>query len=179
MANGHSIESFVRTVLLRDLRRMTYDCGLHYLAFGAIAVGIEFLGACQDAEDFGKQGLSGRRFEQGIEDFMRPVDARYSAYNQPGSPFYLYKHLRCGMAHIMRPQGAVGFTCRSDAEKSGYRHLDLVAFGGGRQGVIMTAEGFYDDFAKACEILLTQLPSKTGPKFTDVYLPVSELPRRT
>jgi len=149
---------------------------LHYLAFGVIAVGIEFLGACQDTDDFGEEGLSRRRFEKGIDDFMAKVDARYSIYNQKHSPFYLYKHLRCGMAHIIRPQGGVAFISRSDAEKAGYRNLDPLS---GGQVVLMTAEGLYDDFAAACELLLAQLPNKTGPKFTEIYLPVSELPPRS
>ena len=175
MPNGHSLESFVRTVLLGDLRRMTYDCGLHYLAFGVIAVGIEFLGACQDVDDFGKEGSSRRRFERGIDDFMAKVDPRYSTYNQQSSPFYLYKHLRCGMAHIMRPQGAVAFTSRSGANADGYRHLDTIP---GRAAILMTAEDFYDDFSAACKLLLADLPTKVGTKFTDIYLPVSELPPR-
>jgi len=155
---------------------MTYDCGLHYLTFGVIAVGIEFLGACQDTDEFGQEGLSRRRFEKGIDDFMAGVDARYSTYNQKNSPFYLYRHLRCGMAQIMRPQGGVVFDSRSGAKKDGYCHLESVP---GRRAVLMTAEDFYDHFAAACGILLAQLPTKTGPKFTDIYLPVSELPPRS
>ena len=79
---------------------MIDDRHLHYLSFGVVAVGIEFLGACQDPNDFSKPGLSSRRFERGITDFMQQVDARYVAYNQKTSPFNLYKHLRCGMAQL-------------------------------------------------------------------------------
>ena len=40
---------FIRAVFLNDLRRMVYDANLHYLAFGTIADGIEFIGACDNA----------------------------------------------------------------------------------------------------------------------------------
>jgi len=173
MSSGHSIESFVKTVLLNDIRRMTYDCGLHYLAFGNIAVGIEFLGACEDAHPFHKQGESRDRFKLGIENYMAKVNPLYATYNDPKSPFHLYKYLRCGMAHVMRPQGTVGFIGRSQAENAGYSHLSLVYQG---QALLLTAEDFYDDFEKACQIFLADLPKKTDPKFQAIYLPVSDLP---
>jgi hypothetical protein len=172
MSPGHSLESFVKTVLLKDIHRMTYDCGLHYLAFGTIAVGIEFLGACEDAHPFEQPGESRRRFKLGIERYMALVEPRYATYNDRNSPFFLYKHLRCGMAHIMRPQGTVGFICRSDAQKAGHAHLSLV---NGGQALLLTAEDFYDDFAKACQLLLANLPAKTDSKLKSIYLPVSEL----
>ncbi len=53
-----SLTHFIQTVLLGDLRRMVYDAKLHYLAFGTIAVGIEFLGACEDAYPFNESGHS-------------------------------------------------------------------------------------------------------------------------
>jgi hypothetical protein len=174
MSTGHTIQSFVNTVFLDELRRMTYDYGLHYLAFGTIAVGIEFLGACEDLHPFEHPGQSKSRFTLGIDKYMANVDSRYSSYNNENSLFFLYKHLRCGMAHIMRPQGNIGFTCREAAQKAGHSHLSLLH---GEHVLLMTAEDFYDDFEKACGFLLSDLPNKTEPKFQSIYLPVSEIPR--
>jgi hypothetical protein len=170
---GHNLESFINTVLIKDLKRMVYDAELHYVGFGNVAVGIEFLGACVDGDPFEQQGLSKKRFAAGIDTYMSQIDSRYATYNDQLSPFYLYKYLRCGMAHIMRPQGTIGFCCRSDAQKAGYTHLDTV---NGGNALLLTAEGFYDDFAKACALLLADLPTKTDAKFQADYLPVSELP---
>ena len=172
MTTGHSLESFVKDVLLDDLRKMVYDCGLHYLAFGTIAVGIEFLGACTDADPWNERGKSKKRFSAGIDTYMDKVDSLYAVFNADSSPYNLYRHLRCGMAHILKPQGGVGLTCRSDAASSGMNHLDEIH---GGAAIVMTPEDFFDDFAKACGILLGDLPAKTESKFTDVYLPVTRV----
>jgi len=174
MTTGHDLESFIRTVLLKDIRRMVYDCGLHYLGFGTIAVGIEFLGACTDSDPWDISGKSRTRFAAGIDTYMKPVDPRYATYNDPSSPYYLYKHLRCGMAHILKPQGGIGLTCRGDAQSTGLKHFDCVP---GRKAIVMTPEDFYDDFDQACQILLGDLRSKSSPKFTSVYLPVQQIRR--
>jgi hypothetical protein len=170
--SGHSIESFVLSVFLDDLHRMTYDYGLHYLAFGTIAVGIEFLRACEDAFPFEEKGKSQARFKLGINGYMARVDPRYTTYNDR---FYLYRHLRCGMAHVLRPLGTVGFSSRSAAHKAGQKHLDLVLVRG-HEILLLTAEDFYDHFEQACGHLLDDLLTKTDPKFQSVYLRVSELP---
>lgn len=75
------------------------------------------------------------------------------------------------MAHILKPQGGIGFTCRGDARPSGLKHFDRIP---GGTAIIMTPEAFYDDFEKACGILLQDLPS-TESKFTSVYLPVQQI----
>lgn len=172
---GLSLKSFIETILINDLGRMTKDYGLHYLAFGSIAVGIEFLGACQDEEPFSKERLSRKRFNAGINDFMRRIDKRYYDFNQDGSPFNLYEQLRCGMSHVLRPQGTLKFCGKEAAEKDGYKHLEILP---SNLGVLMTAEDFYDDFAKACHLLLADLPNKTSGKFAAIFLPVTDLPAK-
>ena len=160
---------------------MAYGGDLQYLSFGNIAVGIEFLGACTDNHPFEQPGLSKARFKSGIDTYMAQVDSRYQDYNHfnlncsgtPTSPYYLYKHPRCGMAHIIRPQGAIGFCSRNEAQQDGYSHLEKFPDG---SKIVMTAEDFYDDFEKACDLLIADLPNKTGSKFTGVYLPVGDFP---
>jgi len=66
-----TLTDFIRRVLLGDLKRMVYDAKLHYLAFGTIAVGIEFLGACEDAHPFNKEGESKERFRIGMDRMAR------------------------------------------------------------------------------------------------------------
>jgi len=160
---------FIRAVFLNDLRRMVYDANLHYLAFGTIAVGIEFLGACDDAHPFNESGKSTERFDLGMKRMAR-LDPRYSTYNQKTSSFYLYKYLRCGTAHVMRPAGPILFSQRSHDEGDPEKHLDLI---GGK--LLFISEDFCDHFAQCCETLIQELPGKTSPKLTDPYLWVGDV----
>ena len=170
--SGHTLPDFINKVLLQQLREMVYGPAL-YLSYGQIAAGIELLGACRDSHDFTQRGHSGCRFERGISDYMARVDARYASYNNSASPFYLYEHLRCGMAHLLRPQGGkIGFTGRGNAQGLGLNNLNIVNTQGG-QALILVGETFYDDFEKACGLLLADLPNLTHPKLQGVFLPTS------
>lgn len=170
--SGHDLKSFIETVLIKQLKVMAYTGETQYLAFGNVAMGIEFLGACTDTHGFGDSGHSKKRFTAGIETYMKRVNPLYSDYNDSSKPYCLYKNLRCGMAHIIRPQGNIGLIGKAGAQQAGRTHLDLL----NNETILLTAEDFYEDFAKACGLLLADLPSKTGTKFTDTYLPVSNLP---
>jgi hypothetical protein len=159
-----SIVEFVERVLLRDLRSMIYEAKLHYLAFGSIAVGIEFLGACADDHPFQASGHSAERFERGIADFMTQTDSRYKRYHD-----CLYKHLRCGVAHVMRPSGNVLFTSREESVQDQTHHFQII-----NDQLLLVCEDFYDDFAMACRALIDQLPSLTSPKIQQPYLVITE-----
>lgn len=169
--SGHNLKSFIETVLIKQLKLIAYTGETQYLSFGNIAMGIEFLGACTDVHPFDRSGLSKDRFKAGIETYMKQVDSRYSDYNDPNKPYYLYKNLRCGMAHIIRPQGNIGLIGKAGAQAAGRSHLDLL----NSNCILLTAEDFYDHFAEACHLLIADLPTKTGQKFTEVYLPVGQL----
>lgn len=169
---NQTIEWFIDTVLLRDLRHMIYDANLHYLGFGTVACAIEFLGACLDRNDFNKQGLSKRRFEKSIAELFVPIDRRYEPFNVENSDYYLYKHLRCGMAHIMRPQGNVAFTTREESMVDGTSHLEIES---SINKLILVSEDLYDHLEIACAELKNKmnLPS-TYKNLTDSYLPIIE-----
>lgn len=164
-----TLVDFIRAVLLGELRRMVYEARLHYLAFGTIAVGIEFLGACDDDEPFNKSGLSTPRFGLGI-DRMAKVDARYADYNKKDSPYNLYKHLRCGTAHIMRPAGPIAYSERAHDDGGPVQHLEVV-----NGKLLLVSEDFYDHFAQCCETLISELPAARAPKLRDPYLWVGDL----
>jgi hypothetical protein len=159
-----SIQELVERVLLRDLRRMVYEAKLHYLGFGSIAVGIEFLGACVDDHPFEASGCSAERFKRGIDDFMIKSDSRYEEYHDR-----LYKHLRCGIAHVMRPSGKVLFTSRDESLQDQTHHFQLIS-----DQLLLVCEDFYDDFASACQALIDQLPNLTSPKLQQPYLVINE-----
>jgi hypothetical protein len=158
------LADFIRVVLLNDLRRMVYEAKLHYLAFGTIAVGVEFLGACDDRHPFQQSGLSESRFNLGIQRLSRS-DSRYGQYNQRSSPYCLYRFLRCGTAHVMRPAGAVLFSQRSHWAQRPGSHL--AEFNG---QLLLICEDFYDHLARGCETLIEDLPRMTAPKLQNPYL---------
>jgi hypothetical protein len=163
------IEEFVKRVFLHDLRGMIYEARLQYLAFGIIAVGIAFLGACMDAYPFNESGHSPERFDRGVQDFLSTSDARYRQYNDVTSPYRLYKHLRCGMAHVMRPQGKVLFTSRDESTQDGTKHLEII-----NDQLLFVCEDFYDHFASACQLLVDRLPSLKSSKLERPYLVITE-----
>lgn len=167
---GFDVSQFVKTVLQKDLKKMVHCCELHYLAFGQIAVGIEFLGACRDSHDFGQQGHSGCRFERGITDYMARIDSRYAQFNNSASPYYLYKQLRCGMSHLLRPQGKVAVTTRAEALVDGRAHLTVDT---ALDKLVFVSEQFYDDFYAACDLLLADLPTLTHVKLQGTYLTIT------
>lgn len=163
------IEEFVKRVFLNDLRGMIYEARLHYLAFGTIAVGIEFLGACVDAYPFNESGHSAERFDRGVQDFLSTSDARYEQYNKMTSRYRLYKHLRCGMSHVMRPQGKVLFTSREESTQDGTKHLEII-----NEQLLLVCEDFYDHFASACQLLVDRLPGLKSSKLERPYLAITE-----
>jgi len=163
------LTEFIRVVLLDNLRKMVYDANLHYLGFGTIAIGVEFIGACFDEHPFHQERLSRPRFDQGIQRLAR-IDPRYQQYNQPSSPYFLYKFLRCGMAHVMRPQGPVLFSSREHWPECPSMHLSEVNY-----HLLLICEDFYDHFAQSCEDLIRELPSMSAPKLADPYIFVASL----
>lgn len=166
----HDIEWFINTVLLGDIKSMICDHSFHYLGFGTVACGIEFLGACMDDKPFGKQGLSRKRFEDAITLLF---DCRYHQYASAKSKYDLYKHLRCGMAHIMRPQGKVAFTTHIESIQDGTQHLEVQT---DMDQLILISETFYHDFANACRKLKQEMRAGDyHKKLTDEYLSISEI----
>lgn len=174
MATSHSIESFTKEVLIDQLGEMVMKHRLLYLAVINITAGIEHLGACEDTLPFDTPGTAGDRFRLGVSAYLGKINPAYLPYNIKDDAQELYKHLRCGLLHILKPKGSVfGILGRSDAVEAGYKHLQYVP---SVDKVLIVVEDFYDDFKEACELMISQLPSKNGSKFTDDFLPVRELP---
>lgn len=167
-----TIEWLINTILLQDLDRIIYSCGLHYIGFGIIASGIEFLGACLDDKDFNEECLSRKRFEKAIKTTF---ELKYHQYADKDSPYVLYKHLRCGMAHIMRPQGKVVFTTRAESIEDGTSNL-MVFSVNSIDKLVIVSEDFYDDFVNACKNVKQKLESgKYSKKLSDPFLSVTAL----
>jgi hypothetical protein len=98
-----TVEQFIDIVLVHDIGQMVYDCKLHYLSFGAIAQGIEFLGACLGELPFEEEGQSDDRFRKAINKLF---PKRYEKHRKGQSKHDLYQFLRCALVHQLRPQGS-------------------------------------------------------------------------
>ena len=158
-----NLSRFIDEILIHQLDAMI-RCGAGYLAFGQISIGIEFLGACHDSFDFEEPYKSRERFKLGITEYMAKIDPRYATYNDAQSPYYLYKHLRCGMAHLVRPQGKVGLTGGDNFTL----HLREIK---NPDAIILVLNPFFEDFKKACAILKSEIPNLSHPKISQIYLP--------
>jgi hypothetical protein len=166
---------FIDTVLLGDLRRMILDCQLHYLGFGVMASGIEFLGACMDAHPINEDGHSKARFNAAIRGLF---DSRYVAYIDNRDPRHdLYTNLRCGMAHVIRPQADIAFTHRRESQEEKTSHLQIVA---GTGKLVLVSEDLYEDFATAAGHLRDRMGRREfAKKPTDLYVSVGLPPHLT
>jgi hypothetical protein len=160
---------FIDKVLLGDLKRMIVDCQLHYLGFGNVASGIEFLGACIDNYPMGKKNVSQKRFNNAVRILF---DARYALYVDAAPDYDLYTNLRCGMAHIIRPQGNLVFTTRTESEKDHTTHLEMIP---GTNKLVLISEDLYADFTEAALRLRVQMANGEHPKHaSDLYLAITE-----
>ena len=96
-----TIDWFIDSVLVRDIATVI-GSGAGYLAFSLIAQGIELLGALLDEQEFNDSNLSEGRFRTALRELFPRT---YASHSTKGGEFYLYEDLRCGMAHVLRPQG--------------------------------------------------------------------------
>ncbi|MDE3021819.1 MAG: hypothetical protein KGI54_08165 [Pseudomonadota bacterium] len=155
----NDIESFINKTLKLDLGTMVSTQGLQYLSFGIMGTMIEFLGACFDSKGFFKGGLSRLRFSEAIQK----LDAfqGYRGYDVKNSKHDLYKNMRCGMAHIGRPDKGVAFAERNDPI-NGEDHLKVLPIEDGTKRLILVCEDLYCDLSKAADELLIKM--KSGDK---------------
>lgn len=165
---NQNIDWFFDVVLFGNIHNLVTIDEQHYLGFGVIACATEFLGACTDSQPFDKSGLSEKRFNSAIKNHF---DSKYHQYLPRSSPHNLYKHLRCGMAHIIRPQGHVAFTTRAESVTDGTKHLAVHQPTG---KLILISESFLEDFENAARDVKAKMSTGTfSKKLTDPYLPIS------
>ena len=146
-----------------------------YLGAAIIAGGIEFLGACLDAADISDDGLSAARFCLALNELF-PADyrqySRVAPYTKHQKPTHdLYSALRCGMAHVLRPQG-VSLTTSVEASALGLTHLQLVTRGSVSQPLIVVDQ-FITDYRSAVTELKRRIEASPLPtKLQGTFLPV-------
>jgi hypothetical protein len=154
---------------------MVYECKLHYLSFGVIAQGIEFLGACLDELDWDAKNQGESRFNKAIKELFKSSNNEYIKYTSSTSGHYLYEGLRCGLIHMMRPQKSIWLTHREESLKDGTSHL-----GKKDEKLFLVVEDLYDDFKKACEKIIYKIEHNkiTNTKIKDSYITILDLSKQ-
>ena len=149
---AHTIKTFIEKVLINQIRRIQQEHNFHYLSFGLISQGIEFLGACLDEHPFDTNlRISRHRFATTILELFPPPYHSCASIPPASSPEYsLYKSLRCGFLHIMVPKSNLEVI--QEKEKTTYNcsHLDIVEIRGNERFVLVSQE-FFADFERACQ----------------------------
>ena len=174
LTDEKDIPWFLDHVVVNDIKK-TIDAGAGYLAFGLIAQAIEVLGALLDEQEIhvNKPGVPETRFGLAIDLVFEPINKDYARHNKTTSPYYLYEHLRCGMAHVLVPKAPLIFTGRHDALVMGFRHLQEFNPGTADAQLLLVIEDFHDDLAAACARAKKLIKKKTHPKLKQGYITVT------
>lgn len=149
----------IKTIFLPEMRSIIFEHnGSAYMKFINLAVGIEYLGAFFDSEDFIEEGLSQDRFDKALKKLF---PKKYLKYSKADNQFYLYEKFRCSFVHQLRPGNNVVITYRDESKKEGTTHLEPTKSG----LLVLVLEDFFEDFEKACKTLFKldrkgKLPSK-------------------
>ncbi|HRQ88042.1 MAG TPA: hypothetical protein PLA50_04545 [Bacteroidia bacterium] len=158
------IYRFIEEIVKRDLPELAMKNA--YFGAGVLAGGVEFFGACLDTDPIAEEGKSAARFCQAINElfpseyhqFSRP--APYTKALKPAHD--LYSCLRCGMAHVLRPQGVLLTGTVAEATDDGNTHLQILTRDG-RDYPLIVVEQFMLDFVSAATALEKRLAAAPLP----------------
>jgi len=173
-SNLHTIQSFILRILVEEVRDIQQKGGHHYLSFGLITQGIEFLGSFFDEEEFHTTGMGKQRFRKAIAELF---PERYDPYNFDKSPYDLYRDLRCGLVHSVLPKTSLELIKAADKGRFGGDHLDIKMVRG-KEKLLLVAEDFFKDYEGACVKLISRIeegnlqgldPKKADLKKTILY----------
>ncbi|NOZ47186.1 MAG: hypothetical protein GXO79_10460 [Chlorobi bacterium] len=141
-----NVKEFINVVLISEIKKIQQEHGHHYLSFGLISQGIEFLGACIDNHEFHAGGKSRTRFNKAIKELF-PND--YHQYVKRRTvPFDLYSNLRCGLLHIVVPGSDIELIQESEISDFG-NHLEKKEIRN-RIRLVLVSQQLMSDFEDAC-----------------------------
>jgi hypothetical protein len=127
------------------------DSKLDFHAFIVLSIGIEFLGAFTDSEDFNDFGLSKSRFENSLEHWFTN-----KWYKEKKA--WVFENLRGPLVHQYRAGKEILLTskCKNDVDLS--KHLTV---SDGK--IIFVLEQLFDDFKKAHEKRKREFDKENNP----------------
>ena len=162
----------------RFVKKEIPDLATHnaYLGASILAGSIEFFGACLDTFPIAEESKSAARFCLAINELFPP---EYLPFSRP-APFSkklkpvhdLYTCLRCGMAHVLRPQGVSLVGSIGEAAANGHKHLDIVRPNGKDRPLIVVEQFRLDFVAAATELEKRLMAVPLDPKLQGDFLSV-------
>lgn len=159
------IHQFLDEMVIKEIPRLAMVN--HYYGAGLIAGAIEFLGACLDSHPIAEERKSAERFCHAVNELFPPSYLPFSRqppYTNAVKPTHdLYTCLRCGMAHVLRPQGVCLTATLEEARTDGNAHLDILNRSCKTMPLIIV-EQFKNDFIAAAEELQRRLKAAPLPQ---------------
>ncbi len=158
------ITNFLEQLVKKELPELAMKNA--YFGAGIIAGGIEFLGNCLDTDPIIAEGKSAARFCHALNELFPAVYQQFSRrapFTKAEKPTHdLYSCLRCGMAHVLRPQGVLLTGTTKEATEDGNTHLQILARGG-TDFPLIVVEQFVADFVTAIDQLEKRLAASGTP----------------
>ncbi len=152
--NIMKVKEFINNVLINEIKDIQQKEGHHYLSFGLISQGVEFLGACLDNNDFNVKNKSKERFNKAIKELF-PDDYKQYVKNRTTDQFDLYGNLKCGLLHIVVPGSDIELIQTSEISYFG-NNLDEKIIRG-KKRLILVSEIFMSDFEDACKEVIHRI----------------------
>lgn len=151
------VDDFIEDQIIPPFREISNK--YQFLSFGLICSGIEFYGKCLDDE---------REFDYSENSegyFKTALKALFPEYWKVSSKngISLYKKLRCGLIHSVRPGDRIWLRDKSSATLP---HLSVY-----KSTLHLTIEPFMDDFAAAGRLIVDDIRSGTKYKHAKFYTP--------
>jgi len=155
---GQTVKDFIKNNLVDEFKTIQQTESHHYLSFGLISLGIEFIGACLDEKNgFFTEGKSDERFRKAVSDLF---PASYQNYNIKKDKFDLYKNLRCGLLHIFVPGPNIELIQESERVLFGNcNHLEIKKIRGNDR-LILVSQEFFKDYENACNSIISKIENK-------------------
>lgn len=151
-----TVKEFIQNVLIGEIKKIQQEEGHHYISFGLISQGIEFLGACLDNEPFNTntRGISSQRFNKAITELF---DSKYHTFVKTRSTeqFDLYGNLRCGLLHVFVPGADLEVIQESEIKDYG-EHLDVKNLRNNDR-LILVSQNLMADFENACNNIIARI----------------------
>jgi hypothetical protein len=148
-----TLKEFIEHTLINDTRDIQQKYNYHYLSFGLIAQGIEFLGCCLDSNGYFDEKLSGTRFRNTI-NILFPDS--YKKINIKNSSYDLFRDLRCGLLHVCLPKPNIEIIQRREICKFG-NHLEIKNIRDKNNILILVSEDLFEDFESACRKIILKI----------------------
>lgn len=148
-----TLKDFIKITLIKEIKEIQQK--YHYLSFGLISQGIEFLGCCLDSNSYFTERKSELRFRNAIKNLF---PSKYQPFNIKKGRFDLYRDLRCGISHVCLPKTNIELIQRKEIPIFG-KHLEIKKVRN-KEMLILVSEDFYSDFETACNKIILKINNK-------------------